>query len=265
MPEWLECANWRGDETMMFKHRLNAGEPLLGTFLKTPHPHVVEVLASGGLDCVCIDAEHAPFDRAAIDLCVMAARAGGLPAIVRPASAAPHEILNALDCGADGLVVPHIRSADEAEELARVANYGPNGRGFAGSTRAGGYGLVSMTDHLAASAARTVVIAQIEDAEALDEIDAIAAVAGIDALFVGRIDLTVSLGCASPDDPRVVAAVERIVDACRNAGRASGMFLPRVTDVGHWRDRGASLFLLASDHSFIRAGAKAMRLDAKLG
>lgn len=250
---------------MGFKQRLNAGEPLLGTFLKIPHPHVVEVLATGGLDCLCIDAEHAPFDRSAIDLCVMAARAGGLPAIVRPASGAPNELLNALDCGADGVVVPHIRSLEEAHELARMAHYGPGGRGFAGSTRASGYGLTPITEHLTATAARTAVIAQIEDVEALDEIDAIAAVPGIDALFVGRIDLTVSLGCTSPDDPKVVAAVELIVAACKRAGRASGMFLSRAADVGHWRERGASLFLLASDHNFIRSGARAMRLDAGLG
>ena len=249
---------------MNFKQRLNACEPLLGTFLKTPHPHVVEVLATGGLDCICIDAEHAPFDRNAIDLCVMAARAGGIPAIVRPASAAPHELLNALDCGADGVVVPHIRSADEAIHLARTAHYGPGGRGFAGSTRASGYGLTPISDHLANTAARTAVIAQIEDIEALDQIDAIAAVEGIDALFVGRIDLTISLGCTSPDDPKVLAAVDLIVAAAKRAGRASGMFLSRAADVGHWREKGASLFLLASDHNFLRSGARAMRVDAGL-
>lgn len=249
---------------MAFKQDLLAGKPLLGTFLKTPHPHVVEVLASGGLDCVCIDAEHAPFDRQAIDLCIMAARAGGLPAIVRPASGSAHELLNALDCGADGVLVPHIRSAAEAATLARHAQYGPGGRGYAGSTRAAGYGSVSIPDHITASAGRTTVIAQIEDAEAIDEIDAIAAVAGIDALFVGRIDLTLSLGCTSPDDTRVVAGVERIVAACASAGRASGMFLSRVEDVPQWRDKGVSLFLLGSDHGFIRAGARTMRTVAGL-
>jgi staphyloferrin B biosynthesis citrate synthase len=252
------------EKTMGFKQDLQFGKPLLGTFLKTPHPHVVEVLASGGLDCICIDAEHAPFGRSAIDLCLMAARAGRLPALVRPASGAAHELLNALDCGADGILVPHIRSAEEARALARQAHYGPGGRGYAGSSRAAGYGSTSISDHLAASAARTTVIAQIEDAEALDEIDAIAAVEGIDALFVGRIDLTISLGCSSPDDPRVIAAVELIVAACKRAGCASGMFLSRTADVAAWRTKGSSLFLLASDHNFIRSGAQNMRVDAGL-
>jgi 2-keto-3-deoxy-L-rhamnonate aldolase RhmA len=124
--------------------------------------------------------------------------------------------------------------------------------------------LVPIAEHLAATAARTTVIAQIEDAEALDQIDAIANVEGIDALFVGRIDLTISLGCTSPDDPRVVAAVELIVAACKRAGRASGMFLSRAADVGLWRERGSSLFLLGSDHGFIRSGARTMRTDAGL-
>ena len=249
---------------MGFRDKLVANSPLLGTFLKTPHPHIMEVLGSSGLDCVCIDAEHAPFDRQAIDLCVMAARAGGLPALVRPPSGVAHDVLNALDCGADGVLVPHIRSPEEAITLARQAHYGPGGRGYAGSTRAAGYGLASIVDHMAASKAQTTVIAQIEDAEALDHIDAIAAVEGIDALFVGRIDLTISLGCSSPNDPRVIAAVDLIVAACNRARRPSGMFLSQVSDVPHWRDKGSSLFLLASDHSFIRAGARAMRLDAGL-
>ena len=247
-----------------FKRRIAAGEALLGTFLKTPHPHIVEVLASSGLDCVVIDAEHAPFDRRDIDACVMAARLGGLPVLVRTPSNAPEQILNALDCGADGVLVPHVRSAAEAHAVAASAYYGVGGRGYAGSSRAAGYGTASMPDHKAASAAKTVVIAQIEDVEALEEIDEIAAVEGIDALFVGRIDLTVSLGCESPDDERVIAAVNRIVAACVAAGRPVGMFVSRTGDVGMWREKGATLFLLGSDHGFVRDGAKAMRVAAGL-
>lgn len=249
---------------MGFKQDVQSGRPLLGTFLKTPHAHVVEVLVSSGLDCVCIDAEHAPFDRQSVDLCTLTARAGGLPVLVRPPTGAAHELLNALDCGADGVLVPHIRSAKEAAALAQIAHYGPGGRGYAGSTRAAGYGTVSITEHMKVSAARTTVIAQIEDAEALDQIDAIAEVPGIDALFVGRIDLTISLGCTSPDDPRVLAAVDLIVSACRRAGRASGMFLSRAVDVAEWQEKGASLFLLGSDHSFLRSGARTMRLESGL-
>lgn len=245
-----------------FKSRLVSGAPLLGTFIKTPHPHVVEVLAMTGLDCLCLDAEHAPFDRRDLDACILAARAGGMAVLVRPASAAAHDILNALDCGADGVLVPHVRSAAEAAAVAASVHYGPGGnhahRGYAGSSRSAGYGTRTIPDHLEASAATSVVIAQIEDLEALDEIDAIAAVPGIDALFIGRIDLTIALGCTSPDDPKVISAVERILAACRAAGRACGMFTPRPTDVPNWQGQGARLFLLGSDHGFLREGAASL-------
>ena len=246
----------------MLKSRLAAREPLLGTFLKTPHPHVVEVLATCGLDLLCLDAEHAPLDRATLDLCVMAARAGGLATLVRPSTAAPDQILSALDMGATGVIAPHIRSVAEAQALVKACHYGPGGRGYAGSTRAAGYGLASMEAHRKRSAAETVVVAQIEDAEALDGIDAIAEVEGIDALFIGRADLTVSLDCESQDDPRVVAAVERIVAAAVAAGRPVGMFLARPADSERWRAAGASLFLLASDHAFLRTGAAQLRATA---
>jgi 2-keto-3-deoxy-L-rhamnonate aldolase RhmA len=244
------------------KARIAAKEALLGTFLKTPHPHVVEVLASAGLDLLCIDAEHAPFDRRDIDACVMAARAGGLPVLVRTPSAAPEQILNALDCGADGVLVPHIRSAAEARAVAAATHYGLGGRGYAGSSRAAGYGTRGIPDHLAASATTTTLIAQIEDVEALEEIDAIAAVDGIDALFIGRIDLTIALGCTSPDDPKVIAACDQIIAAAARAGRPVGLFTPKPGDAPLWQAKGATVFLLGSDHGFLREGARSLRAVA---
>ena len=183
--------------------------------------------------------------------------------LVRVPSAAPEHLLNALDCGATGVLVPHVRSVVEAEAVARAAHYGAAGRGYAGSSRAAGYTTVAMAQHKQVSVARTVVIAQIEDPEAVDSIDAIARVAGIDALFVGRVDLTVAYGAESQDDPRVIAAVERIVTAAVTAGKPVGMFLARVEEVANWRERGATLFLLGSDHTFLLAGARELAQRVK--
>ncbi len=246
----------------MLKARLAAGEPLIGSFLKTPSPILVEVLATAGLDCLCLDAEHAPFDRGDVDLCVMAGRAAGLPILVRTPTAAAEHILSALDCGADGVLLPHIRAAAEAEAAVAAATYRPGGRGYAGSSRAARYGLASMAEHRAAAQQRTLVIAQIEDVEAVEAIDEIAAVEGLDALFVGRIDLTVALDAATPDAPEVIAAVDRVIAAGRRAGKPVGMFVPRDADVPGWRAKGATLFLQGSEHAFIRAGAAAMRRAA---
>jgi 2-keto-3-deoxy-L-rhamnonate aldolase RhmA len=243
---------------MTFKQGLNAGLLTIGAFVKTPTPIVVEVLSLTALDCLCLDAEHAPFDRLAIDSCVMAARAAAKAVLVRPPTSAAEHILNALDCGATGVVLPHIRSADEARAAVAASQYGAGGRGYAGSSRAAAYTTKPMATHLVQSAADTVVIAQIEDIEAVEAIEAIAAVPGIDALFVGRVDLTVAMGAASQDDPRVLAAVERICAVGRNLGRTVGMFLSRPADVPLWRDKGASFFLLGSDHGFMLAGAAEM-------
>lgn len=240
---------------MSFAQRLAAGEFLLGTFVKTPSPVVVEVLSLTALDCLCLDAEHAPFDRGDIDLSCAIARGLGKPLLVRVQAATPHHILGALDSGATGIVAPHIRSAAEAAALVRACHYGAGGRGYAGSSRAARFTTRPMAEHLAISARETAIIAQIEDPEALDEIDAIAAVPGIDALFIGRADLTVALGASNQDDERVVAAVEAICAAGRRHGRAVGMFVARAEDVPAWRARGASLFLLESDQTFLLRGA----------
>ncbi len=238
-----------------FKQRLAAGDLLVGSFVKTPSPINVEVLALTGLDCLCLDAEHAPFDRITLDLCILAARAAGKDVLVRIPSASPEHSLNAFDCGATGVVVPHVRSADEARAIVRACQYGAGGRGYAGSSRAAGYTTRPMTEHLSGSAARSTVILQIEDPEAIDAIDGIAQVPGVDALFVGRVDLTVAYGADSQDDPRVLAAVEAVCAAARRHGRPVGMFLSRPGDVAHWHAKGANLFLLGSDHGFLLTGA----------
>jgi 2-keto-3-deoxy-L-rhamnonate aldolase RhmA len=146
----------------------------------------------------------------------------------------------------------------------RHSHYGPGGRGFAGSSRAAGYTTLGMPKTREA-AKKIIIVAQLEDAEAIGEAEAIAAVPGIDAIFIGRIDLTVSLGCESPDDPQVVAAVREICAACRKAGRAIGMFLSRPEDVPQWREEGVSLFILSSDQDFILKGARALAASIRAG
>jgi 2-keto-3-deoxy-L-rhamnonate aldolase RhmA len=177
--------------------------------------------------------------------------------LVRTPSAAPEHILQALDSGAAGVVVPHLRSVAEAEAAVRATRYVRGGRGYAGTTRAAGFGTRGMAANRSAGE-NVVLIGQIEDVEAIDAIEAIAAVEGVDALFIGRADLTVSFGVESPDDPLVVDAVERVCQAGKAAGRTIGMFLARPGDAQQWLAKGASLFLLQSDHDFLRSGAEAL-------
>lgn len=244
--------------TLPFRDRLRSGELMVGTFLKTPSPIVCEVLGLTPLACVCIDAEHAPFGRMELDSCIAAFRAAGMPSLVRVQTGNAGEILSALDCGATGVVLPHVITGEQAAEGVRLSHYGSNGRGYAGSSRAAAYTTKPMAQHLRDSGASTTVIAQIEDREALQHLDAIAAVEGIDCLFVGRMDLTLSLGADSPFDPVVIDAVEQICAAGKRHGKAVGMFVPGSESCRAWQEKGASLFLLASDQQFMIDGARAL-------
>lgn len=237
-----------------FRSRLIAGESLIGTFIKTPSPIVAEVLGLSTLDVFCVDTEHAPFGRLELDLCVAAFRAADRPSLVRIADDSASEIRNALDSGATGIVVPHVTSAEQAARIVKAAHFGEGGRGFAGSTRASNFTRKRMPDHIGDSAQQTAVIVQIEDLAALESVSEIAAVDGIDAVFVGRIDLAVAMS-KSPMDAEVIATVGRICEAAREAGTTVGMFTPDYSEIPDWNTAGVSFYLLSSDQSMILDGA----------
>lgn len=241
-----------------FRERLASGRPLIGTWIKTPSHIVTEVLSQTDLDVLCLDAEHAPFGRPDLDSCILAARSHTMPVLVRVRSRDAHEILDALDLGATGIVAPHIGTAEDAAALVRMAHFGPEGRGYAGSTRAARYTQRAMSEHLDQSRRNTTVIAQIEDAVALGNIDQIAAVPGIDCLFVGRADLAVSLGRPSIVDQVVMEAAELIVRAGAARDVPVGMFLSDFSEIPRWTEIGVRLFLLQSDQGFLLNGAASM-------
>ncbi|MDA5095471.1 aldolase/citrate lyase family protein [Aliiroseovarius sp. KMU-50] len=236
-----------------FKKRLLAREQLVGCFIKTPHPTVIEVLGATDLDFLVLDGEHSPFDKVSINLCMLAAKAVGVPLLIRVPDDSPAFILNVLDCGAAGVVVPHVVSVEQAETLARSMRYVPGGRGIAGTTRAGGYGAVPLPEHRAAADSEVSLICQIEDREGVKNAEAIAAVDGVDALFVGRADLTVSYGLSDFNDAGIA---EKCADVLEVKGATTGLFVAPTEDMAPWRDKGASFFLSGSDHSFLFAGAK---------
>ncbi len=246
-----------GERIRTFRARLRGGDPLIGTFIKTPSPIICEVLSLARLGVVCLDAEHAPFGRLELDGCIAALRAADQPSLVRIAAHSPADICNALDCGATGILVPHVTSADRAARIVHATRYGEGGRGYSGSTRAAGFSTKGMQDHLDDSAAHTTVIVQIEDLAALDAVAAIAAVEGVDCIFVGRADLAVAMN-KDPLAPEVIDAIAAICAAGKSAGTAVGMYTPGIDDIPRWRAAGASLFLLGSDQGFVLSGARAL-------
>ncbi len=243
-----------GNRIDNFRKRLTDGDPLMGTFIKTPSPITAEILGLSELDVVAIDTEHAPFGRLELDQCIAALRAADMPSLVRIADDSAREIRNALDCGATGIVVPHVTSAGQAAAIVKAAHFGDGGRGFAGSPRAAGYTTKRAAEHIADSDAQTTVTVQIEDVAALENVAAIAAVEGVDCLFIGRADLAVGMGEDIFSD-RILRTVREIVATGKAAGTTVGMFTPNLDELPDWRKRGASLFLLSSDQSMLLAGA----------
>lgn len=243
-----------------FRQRLVARDRLLGSFIKTPTTHATEILGTLGFDFVVIDAEHAPLDRAAIDVMLLAARASGTAGLVRVPEPSAAAILSVLDSGATGVLVPHVASAATARDIAAAARYRGGRRGYSGSHRAAAYGAGGLWTYIDRADAEATVIAMIEDATALDEIEAICAVDGIDALFIGRGDLTVALGAASNAAAPVQQAVEHICAAARRAGKPVCVMVNAAAEATPFAALGASAFIVASDQGFLRrAAAEALR------
>jgi 2-keto-3-deoxy-L-rhamnonate aldolase RhmA len=243
-----------------FKKRLTARDPLIGCFIKTPHPMVIEVLGAEPLDFLILDGEHAPFDRAAIDAAMLAARAVECPVLVRVPNSDPSWILNVLDCGAAGVVVPHVVSVDQARELAKSMHYLPGGRGIAGTTRAGGYSARPLGEHMKMARDEVSLICQIEDRAGVECFADIAAVPDVDALFVGRADLTVSYGLDNFSAPEIVEICGDVLTA---QGAATGLYCAPGEDTGPWRAQGASFIVCGADHSFLAQGARALCAAAR--
>ena len=244
-------------KTAGFKKRMMDGDRLVGTFIKTPAHDVLEALAVSDLDFVCLDAEHSSFDRRTMDACLALARALDFPAIVRVGSGSAENILQALDSGAVGVVIPHVTNATRAAEVARAARFGLGGRGFAGATRWAGLGTKSMPEVLAQSAAETFVLAQIEEPEGVDAATEIAETVGIDGLFIGPSDLSVSYGKTDANSPELHAAFKTVGAAAKAAGKAFVTWAPTVEKAAEWRGYGVNMFLIASEHSWITQGARA--------
>lgn len=236
---------------MHISERINAEERLLGTFVKTPHHVILEVLAGTGLDFAILDAEHSPYGIAEIDRCVMASKGADLPCLVRVADPSPAAILRILDMGADGFLAPHVLNADQAERIVQSARYGAGGRGYAATNRAGSYGLTPMKEHLKISE-HAAVILQIEDPEGVENIDEIVEVDGITACFIGRADIAVAYGAESMDAPTVSSAVEKVRAACKRRKLPVATFVANLGDTSQWYERDFQILAVGSEHTAIQ-------------
>ncbi len=238
-----------------FRDALSAGELQIGTFIKTPTGHATEILGGLGFDFVVLDTEHAPLGRESIDQILLAARAADIAGIVRVQSSAGPEMLSALDCGAAGVLVPHVTSGTMARDIVSKCRFRGGHRGFSNSTRAGNYGRAGIWEYVDTCDAVTTVIAMIEDPEAIENIDEILAVDGLDAVFIGRGDLMVAYEAQSPMEDELVNGTRKVVEAAKAAGKPVLTVTVGGKDTEMLQALGVTGFMIASDQGFMRQAA----------
>lgn len=240
-----------------FRARLKAGEPVIGTFMKVPAPQNTEVLGLDGFDFVILDEEHAPWHRGTLDTALLACRAFRIAGIVRVARPDASSILSVLDDGAVGVMVPHVDSAAKARKVVSWTKY-RNGTRGAGASRGGEYGN-NGNRNFDLSDETSAVICMIEDRQAIDVIDDIVSVKGVDAIFLGRGDLGLSLSNATEPVPTLDQAVSIIVDACKRAGKPIVALTQSMKsdDAQRLIELGVTAMVVASDLGFLRQAAGA--------
>jgi 2-keto-3-deoxy-L-rhamnonate aldolase RhmA len=249
-------------ETPM-KARLAAGETLFGTFLTLGSPLAAESLGLAGFDWLLVDLEHGGGDESLLLGQLLGAKAAGAHALVRVESDVRGRTARALDLGVEGVMCPQVNSPEQAEAWASALHYGPAGsRGIAFFHRGARFG--TEPDPVERARERTLGIAQIESPEAVEAVEEIAAIEGIDVLFVGPSDLSYSMGIFRQfDDPRFRAAIERVVAAASAAGKTAGIFLTSVDQVAAAVADGFRMIAIGSDGGFMHAAARQAAEQAK--
>mgnify|MGYP002624476093 CR=1 FL=1 len=208
-----------------FKQRLAGGDLVVGVFVRMPSLEVVEISGHAGFDCVIIAGEHAPLGWERIAALVAAAENTGITPLIRVSNGTRDLISKGLDTGAHGIMVPQIESPQAAAEAVAAATYGPGGtRGTAGNSRTGYGTVMSYAEYVGPANEAKVVIIQIESVAGVERVEEIAAVQGIDCLFIGLTDLSVNLGVPGEyTHPEVEKCVTRTIAAAADHGIAVGV------------------------------------------
>ncbi|MDR1322289.1 MAG: hypothetical protein LBK56_12855 [Gracilibacteraceae bacterium] len=240
---------------MTIKERLLNGEKLLGSFITIRSLEVAEMMCRAGFDYIVIDAEHCAYDWSDIDLLIRVIKGSGVYPIVRIMSITRQYVLRVLDMGADGIMAPRVDTVDDAKALVQFAKYPPMGdRGSAGVVRAAQYGRIPLREAIETANKNTLLIVQAETPGAVDSAGDIAAVDGIDMLFVGPNDLSVSMGYPGQmGAPAVQAKIESALLAAQARNKLCGIYAVSPDDVAKWTGKGVQ-FVITGVAGLIRTG-----------
>ncbi len=237
------------------KAKLKAGDSVFGCFVRYPSPGLVEVLGYQPLDFIVFDGEHGTLEPADCENMVRAAELRGVTPIVRVTTNQPHIILRFMDTGAQGLHIPWVNSGAEAEAAVQSVKYHPRGiRGLAGS-RAMDFGqTLSFAEGVTKVNAETLVAIHIETIQAVDVLPDIAAIEGIDVIFIGPTDLSHSLGVpGNVQHPSVQSAIDRIVETVRGSNAALGIMVGNSRAAREWQERGARYITIGLESLLVPA------------
>ena len=245
------------DVRIGFKSRLAAGEMLLGSMVTLPSPAAAEILVEIGYQWLFVDGEHGPLETAEV-LAILHAVGDRVPCIVRVPAAAEVPIKKMLDLGAAGIIAPQVNTAQQAADVVAWCRYAPQGRRGVGLARAHGYGM-KFQEYVESANQEISVIVQAEHAEAVENIEQIVQVEGIDAVLLGPYDLAASLGkMGQVDDPEVTGAIDRITAACQAAGIPLGIFGVSADAIRPYMEKGYNLVVAGTDTIFLASAAGRM-------
>jgi 4-hydroxy-2-oxoheptanedioate aldolase len=241
------------------KQRLRAGETLIGCWLNLGSALTAEIVGLAGYDWVLIDLEHGAGSDHDVLAQLLALERTPAATIVRTESCERQRTQRALDLGAEGIMFPRVTGFEEARQAVRAIGYPPDGtRGVAAIVRATGFG-PAFPVYRARAGENLLGIIQVETVEILDHLGEIAALDGVDALFIGPADLSMALGeFGGFDHPRFVEAVDATVRAAHGAGKAAGIYLPSPSDLPRYQEMGIRLFGCGVDAAFVLEGARSM-------
>ena len=244
--------------------KLRSGQAtLMTTNTAYPSPRIVEMIGLLDFDAVWIDMEHQDYDYEQVFNMALACRATGMDAMVRIRKGAYWAYSRAFEVGATGIMVPHCMSGEEARQIVRASRFAPLGmRGLDGVEPSADYGLAPMADYMAHANRETFIVVQIEDAEAVEDVDAIAATEGIDILFVGPADLSQSYSIPLQFDHKLMrAAVERVAEAAAKHGKWWGIPVGNAERGAVYYDMGARFLAAGSAITFLRQAYQQLRSD----
>jgi 2-dehydro-3-deoxyglucarate aldolase len=241
-----------------FRKDLTAGKTLIGCWCSLASPISTEVMGYAGFDWLLIDGEHAPNDLDSIILQLMALKDSTSAAVVRPQWAEPIIIKRLLDSGVYNFLMPYIETAEEAEAAVRATRYPPQGiRGVAVAHRSNRYGY--QPDYFSTINDNISVIVQIESRSGVEQVERIAAVEGVDGLFIGPNDLSAALGhFGEPQHPEVQQAIQHVVASARAHGKASGILAPVEGDARRYLELGMRVVAVGADVGLLKSSSLAL-------